>query len=106
MISCAISLLGLRSGSDSKRKKEPNLLLVSRALHGVSTPSHPLDGADVHLDRVCYISLIVMAKIISNHLSSMTELLLKEAVLLLRHLVLYLLLTLLWAVQPTFKEAR
>ena len=87
--------------------------MVALALHGVPATSHPLDGADVNLDKVCYISLIVMAKIKSkqplkdvHHLSSIAELLLKEAVLLLSHLVLYLLLPLLWAVQPTFKESR
>ena len=64
MISCAISLVTVRLRF---------LLLVALALHSVPTPCHPLDGADVNLDRVCYISLIVMAKIISSHCKMSTD---------------------------------
>ena len=64
MISCAISLVTVRLRF---------LLLVALALHSVPTPSQPLDGADVNLERICYISLIVMAKIISSHCKMSTD---------------------------------
>ena len=69
MISCAISLVTVRL--ILKEKKELNLLLVALALHGVPAPCHPLDGADVNLDRVCYIFVIVMAKIKSRMSTSL-----------------------------------